>query len=100
MSLKEPLSDEALKRFLGAHSKWSIEDQMLVRTFEAANFLSAVGFVSAVAAAAEKADHHPDIDIRWRRVTLRFVTHDAGNRVTSLDTQLAAACDTLFSHMS
>ena len=38
---------------------------------------------------AEAADHHPDIDIRWRKVTLKFVTHDAGNAITELDARLA-----------
>jgi 4a-hydroxytetrahydrobiopterin dehydratase len=55
-----------------------------------------VRFVDEVARLAEAADHHPDIDIRWRKVTLRFVTHDAGGRVTALDTRLAAECDLLF----
>jgi 4a-hydroxytetrahydrobiopterin dehydratase len=42
------------------------------------------------------ADHHPDIDVRWRKVTLRFITHDAGHAVTVLDTRLAGECDALF----
>lgn len=41
-------------------------------------------------------DRHPDIDIRWKKVTLHFVTHDAGPSITELDTRQAAECDLLF----
>jgi 4a-hydroxytetrahydrobiopterin dehydratase len=69
---------------------------MLVRTYEASSFLAGLAFVSKLGAVADAADHHPDIDIRWKKVTLRFVTHDAGNRVTALDARLAAECDQVF----
>jgi 4a-hydroxytetrahydrobiopterin dehydratase len=67
-----------------------------VRTYEATSFLDGIAFVDRVARLAEAADHHPDIDIRWRKVTLRFITHDAGNRISALDTRLAGECDALF----
>ena len=51
-------------------------------------------FVNAVAAAAESAQHHPDIDIRWNKVTLALSTHDAGG-LTEKDFALARHCDTL-----
>lgn len=91
-----PLSDAELTAFLSAHPGWAVEGGMLVRTFEASSFLSGVAFVQKVAHAAEAADHHPDIDLRWRKVTLRLVTHDAGHRITALDTQLAAGASRLF----
>jgi 4a-hydroxytetrahydrobiopterin dehydratase len=92
-----PLEHDDVQRFLASHPGWSVEAGMLVRTFEAKAFLEGVDFVTKVAKAAEAADHHPDIDIRWRKVTLRFVTHDAGNRITALDVRLAQTCDRLFS---
>ncbi len=91
-----PLPDADLKTWLGTHPGWALEGPMLVRTFEATTFLAAIDFVSRVGKAAEAADHHPDIDVRWRKVTLRWVTHDAGNRVSALDVKLAAECDALF----
>jgi 4a-hydroxytetrahydrobiopterin dehydratase len=100
MNLKVALSAEELQQFLSANFKWKIEEGMLCRTFEAPNFLAGVNFVSSVAKVAEAADHHPDIDIRWRKVTLRFVTHDAGNAVTKLDTKLALECDDVFSKLT
>lgn len=83
--------------FLSKHPAWRVDGGMLVRTYEAPSFLEGIVFVDHVAKLAEAADHHPDIDIRWRKVTLRFITHDAGNAITTLDTRLASECDALFS---
>lgn len=96
MSNRTPLTDAQVQEFLSAHPQWKVEDGMLARTFEAPHFLRGITFVEQVARIAEAADHHPDIDIRWRKVTLRFVTHDAGNRITALDTRLAGECDLVF----
>lgn len=60
----------------------------LVRVFEFADFPAALRFVNRVGRAAERVQHHPDIDIRWNKVTLRLVTHDAGG-LTEKDFALA-----------
>lgn len=96
MSERTPLTEAQLQEFLTKHPLWKVESGMLVRTFEAPHFLRGITFVEQVARIAETADHHPDIDIRWRKVTLRFVTHDAGNRITGLDARLAGECDLVF----
>ncbi|RKH75864.1 4a-hydroxytetrahydrobiopterin dehydratase [Corallococcus sp. AB045] len=90
------LSPDALQTFLAQHPTWKHEGGMIRRTYEAPSFLEGIAFVERVAKAAEAADHHPDIDIRWRKVTLALVTHDAGG-LTSRDTALAAEADRLFS---
>jgi 4a-hydroxytetrahydrobiopterin dehydratase len=92
------LAPEALKQFLAEHPEWKHEGGMIRRTYEAPSFLGGIEFVSRVAKAAEAADHHPDIDIRWRKVTLALVTHDAGG-LTWRDTKLAAEADTLFAQV-
>lgn len=97
MTQRTVLSQPELDAFLAKHLAWRVDAGMLVRTFEAPTFLEGIAFVDQVAKLAEAADHHPDIDVRWRKVTLRFVTHDAGNRITTLDVRLAAECDALFS---
>ena len=90
------LSAADVKKFLKAHPNWAVEKGALVRTYEAPAFLRGITFVEQLAKVAEAADHHPDIDIRWKKVTLRFITHDAGNKITALDTRLAAECDLVF----
>lgn len=63
-----------------------------MRRATAPSFMAAIGWVVAVAEAAERADHHPDIDIRWRTVTFGLSTHDVGG-ITSLDVDLARVVD-------
>lgn len=90
------LPEADLDAFLAQHRDWSVAGAALVRTFELASFADAIAFVTRVAFAAEKDDHHPDIDIRYRKVTLRLSTHETTG-LTFRDTKLAATCDTLFS---
>ncbi len=72
--------------------EWERVGDELVTTVELADFAAALAFVNAVGAAAEAADHHPDIDIRWNKVHLALTTHSAGG-LTVLDLALAAAID-------
>jgi 4a-hydroxytetrahydrobiopterin dehydratase len=92
---KTLLTPEELRQFLSTHPEWRHEGGMLRRTYEAPSFLAGIDFVGKVAKAAEDANHHPDIDIRWRKVTLALVTHDA-NGLTWRDTRLAGSADALF----
>jgi len=69
---------------------WSEVDGALERTFDLPSFAAAITFVNRVADLAEAADHHPDIAISYRRVTLRWWTHTAGG-ITDRDRELAAA---------
>jgi 4a-hydroxytetrahydrobiopterin dehydratase len=73
---------------------WERVGDELVTTVELGDFAAALVFVNAVAAAAEAANHHPDIDIRWNKVHLVLTTHSAGG-LTVLDIALAAAIDRL-----
>jgi 4a-hydroxytetrahydrobiopterin dehydratase len=85
--------DEALRTTL---TGWQVEDGLLVRSIEAADFLSGIRLVDAVAVAAEERNHHPDIDVRWTTVTFRLATHSEGG-LTSKDVDLAAEIDRLAS---
>ena len=73
---------------------WERAGDELVTTVELRDFAAALTFVNAVGAAAEAANHHPDIDIRWNKVHLVLSTHSAGG-LTVLDIALAAAIDRL-----
>lgn len=67
---------------------WSEVDHALERTFELGSFREALAFVNRVGELAEAEDHHPDISISYKRVTLRWWTHTAGG-VTERDEELA-----------
>jgi 4a-hydroxytetrahydrobiopterin dehydratase len=83
-----------IERRLAELPAWSREGAAIRRTYEFADFRAAVAFVDRVADLAESLDHHPDIDIRYDRVTLTLSTHSAGG-LTGLDFQFAAAADGL-----
>jgi 4a-hydroxytetrahydrobiopterin dehydratase len=90
-----PLTESELAAALAAHPDWYIEAGKLATRRELPSFLAAVGFVQQVAEIAEAIDHHPDIDIRWRTVTLAVNTHDSGNAITARDVELARRVDAL-----
>ena len=72
---------------------WSGDTESLRRTVECSTFPAAIAVVDAVAIAAEAADHHPDIDIRWRTLHFTLATHVSGG-VTERDLALADEIDT------
>ncbi len=90
-----PLSDIAIQRELGTLPGWSRRGDALTKTFTFRTFREGIAFVARVADAAESADHHPDIDIRWTRVTASLNTHDAGGKVTQKDVELARELERL-----
>jgi 4a-hydroxytetrahydrobiopterin dehydratase len=86
------LTPSAIRSALPSVPKWTKRGAILSRTFEFKDFPAAIRFVNAVAKLAEKAWHHPDIDIRWNKVTLALTTHDEGG-LTEKDFTLAAKFD-------
>lgn len=83
---------------LKALSHWSKRAQALVRTFQFEGFLEGLKFVNQIAKRAEKINHHPDIDIRFNKVTLTLTSHDEGG-ITDKDFSLARQCDAAFSNL-
>ena len=82
------LNPEDLATALEKLPGWCLSSGALERTFPCRTFTGAVSFVRQVAELAEDAGHHPDIDIRYDRVRLTLVTHDAGG-ITTKDIALA-----------
>ena len=93
--MAEPLDTAALSHALSAMDGWHGDRTGIARTVELATFPLAIAFVDRVAVAAEEMNHHPDIDIRWRKVTLRLVTHSVGGYVTDKDLTLAHKIDSI-----
>ena len=79
---------------LAALPQWKRDGETISRVFEFRDFPDAMKFVNNVAELAEQAQHHPDVDIRWNKVTLALTTHDAGG-LTEKDFALAQQCDAL-----
>lgn len=88
------LSDERIARELDGVPAWTRDGDAITRTAELDTFPAAIAFVNRVAEAAEEADHHPDIDIRYRKVRLELSTHSAGG-LTDKDFALARRIDAL-----
>jgi 4a-hydroxytetrahydrobiopterin dehydratase len=94
--VKEPVltSNDVDRALADQHIAWTREGDELRTTVTLHDFAAALRFVNAVGAAAEAANHHPDIDIRWNTVHLALSTHDSGG-LTLLDLALASAIDRL-----
>ncbi len=84
----QPLSTREVDMALRELKGWSRQEGGLRRRVRRASFLEAVAFVNQLAEIVEEANHHPDIDIRYRNVILFLTTHEAGG-VTELDIDLA-----------
>jgi 4a-hydroxytetrahydrobiopterin dehydratase len=84
------LDDAAISAALDDLPGWERDGDALVRTAKLPSFPAAITVVDRVAEIAEKRNHHPDIDIRWRTLVFRCSTHSAGG-ITALDVELAGA---------
>ena len=82
------LSDLEIQRALGTLPGWSRRRNVLTKTFSWPTFAQGIEFVTRVATRADAMNHHPDIDIRYTKVTCALSTHDAGG-ITELDLKLA-----------
>ncbi|WP_420881120.1 4a-hydroxytetrahydrobiopterin dehydratase [Rhodococcus sp. (in: high G+C Gram-positive bacteria)] len=92
--MAELLSDTEIDTALTKLPHWHRDGATLTRTIESATFPAAIALVGRVAEAAESMNHHPDMDIRWRKVTYSLSTHSAGG-ITGSDLELARRIDDL-----
>jgi len=90
--MPKKLSDLEIQRALGGMSGWARRGDALTKTFTFERFADAIAFVGRVAVAADAMNHHPDIDIRYTKVTMSLSTHDAGG-ITQADLDLAGRID-------
>ncbi|MCU1620101.1 MAG: pterin-4-alpha-carbinolamine dehydratase [Modestobacter sp.] len=94
MSRPPRLSPELVAAALSDLPLWSGGVDGIERTLDLPSFRAAVEAVSMIADVAEQMDHHPDMDLRWRKLRVAVVTHSAGG-VTDLDLELARRVDAL-----
>jgi 4a-hydroxytetrahydrobiopterin dehydratase len=98
MAKRDKLTDEALRAFLSASSGWSRIDEpspALSKTFPFQDYAAGIAFVVRLAFAAEKRDHHPDLQVHWGRVRVDWSTHDAGG-ISAVDIELAEIADRIY----
>ena len=86
------LSDNEVQRQLGGLKDWSLEGRAIRKQYTFNDFPAAVAFVNRLVPEAEAADHHPDIMINYRKVTLLYSTHSEGG-LTQKDFDGAAMAD-------
>jgi 4a-hydroxytetrahydrobiopterin dehydratase len=88
------LDVDALKAAVAKLPGWQVEQGVLTRTFSFPNFVESLAFVQSLGVEAEQKQHHPDVDIRYNKVKVSLVTHDAGG-ITAKDIALAQTADGL-----
>jgi len=88
------LTPEMVQQGLRSLPLWKLEGKEIVRHYQFPDFVAAMLFVNQVAAKAENAGHHPDIDIRYNKVRLALVSHDQGG-ITQRDMKMALALNSL-----
>ena len=88
--MRAKLTDDEIARELAALPGWRRDGDALVRDFAFPAYMDGIAFVTRVAAAAEAADHHPDLLVGYRTVRCTLSTHDAGG-ITRADARLARA---------
>lgn len=91
--MPDALDDTALREALATLPAWRVDGDALRRDLRFPDFLAAFSFMSAVAMLAERHGHHPELRNVYRDVSVALTTHDAGDRVTALDVDLARAID-------
>jgi 4a-hydroxytetrahydrobiopterin dehydratase len=87
--MSTPLSPEEITRAREKLPGWVAENEALTKTFEFGSFREAISFMVRISYEAEEMNHHPDWSNIYNRVVVRLNTHDAGNRITGKDVDLA-----------
>ena len=82
------LSDDEVRAGLDGLPGWARDGDEIVKEYRLASFVAVIDFVTHIAALAEAADHHPDLDIRYNRLRVALTTHDSGG-LTRRDLELA-----------
>jgi 4a-hydroxytetrahydrobiopterin dehydratase len=91
----QPLTEEQIADHLSRLPGWVHDGDMLTKTFKFDTYLAGVTFASAIGTIAEGLDHHPDLLIGYKRVTVSFTTHSADHKVTNKDIEAAEAIEAL-----
>ena len=89
------LSPDEITQHLSQLDGWEAEGDMLTKTYALPNYMAGLAFATAVGTIAEAHNHHPDLSIGYKKVTVSFTTHDAGSKITEKDINAATAIEAL-----
>ena len=89
------LNESAIQDALTNLPGWAFDDDAIHKTYRFASFTEGIAFIAEMAFACEKANHHPNLSNVYNTVTIRLCTHDAGNKVTEKDVDLAGEIEKL-----
>jgi 4a-hydroxytetrahydrobiopterin dehydratase len=93
--MKKYLNKDQIDSMLSKCKQWRFESDQLKKTYRFESFREAIEFVVRISHQAEEQDHHPEIYNCYDRVEISMSTHDAGNKVTKKDFELARAIDSV-----
>lgn len=89
------LTDAEIAGRLGQLDGWQRDGDHISKTFKLDSYMAGLALAAAIGTVCEGLDHHPDMTIGWRRVTVSFTTHDAGHKLSAKDFDAAAKVDAL-----
>jgi 4a-hydroxytetrahydrobiopterin dehydratase len=89
------LSDDQISRALEKLPGWKRDGDKITKTYQFESYIAGLAFATAAGMVADGKDHHPDMSIGWKKVTVSFMTHDAGNKITTNDVEVAEAVEAL-----
>ncbi len=93
--MAQALNDAEIIERMENLNGWARDGDTLTKTFKLDSYLGGLALATAIGTIAEGFDHHPDLHIGWRKVTVSFTTHSAGNKLTYKDFDAAEAIDAL-----
>ena len=89
------LNDAAITEHLAKLDGWERDGDMITKTYQLPSYMAGLAFATTVGTIAEAHDHHPDLFIGWKKVTVSFTTHDAGSKITEKDINVATAIESV-----
>ncbi len=93
--MKAALTEQKIQEALNSLAGWRFESNAIHREYNFSSFTEAMGFITEMAFACEKANHHPELLNVYSKVRISLTTHDAGNKVTEKDLDLAKTIETI-----
>lgn len=90
-----PMSDHDVTERLQKLNGWAREGDQITKTFQLDSYVAGLALATAIGTLCEGLNHHPEMHIGWRKVTVSFTTHDAGSKITAKDLEAAEKIEAL-----